>query len=388
MLAHAALLVLAQIAPTAALQRTATGNATADLIVEKALVLGIDFAPPEPGKSRPAPEGARNYPGFAVASWLDDQVQVPDDLIADPPQAVRDYLISSREPLWAIVAALEKGTPEWKAASPEEQIPRLMPWIRLHKVLLATALTEERVGNHIEAERALEASWSLGRAFAAQKTLIARMISVAVERWQAGVLRKFPDPPPSWIDRLSNPEPWKMLVEALTAEGRLSVPGTPSPEHDAERTVQREAMEAVAEALPGISPCDRDSLSDDALWRRAAVVFQRNTSLEAKAMEPICKDMIQGLVASTVRRTARLRVDRELTARILELRLQRAASRDRKWPERAEVTSAVCPGVTYRYRIDGERMEIRFEGSVDTPEAGVVLPLEYAALDSPAAEAR
>ncbi|MFY9552778.1 MAG: hypothetical protein WAU32_16645 [Thermoanaerobaculia bacterium] len=385
--AAAILLVLAQVAPTPTAPHTATGNATADLIVEKSLALGIDFAA-EPGKTRATSENLQALSKAAPRSWLDAQVQIPDDSITEPPMALHDFLDERREPLWTIVAALEKGPPEWKVKSWEEEIPRLLPWVHLHKILLATALAEERVGNRIEAERALEASWSLGRAFAVQKTLIARMISVSVERWQAGVLRKFPDPPPSWADRLSNPEPWKMLAEALTAEGRLSVPGIPSPEIDAVFAVQREAMQAVAEALPKISPCDRESLSDDALWRRAAVVFQHHTSDEAKAMEPFVRDMIQGNVASMIRRTARLRVDQELSSRILELRLERAASRDRKWPEKTEITSAVCPGVTYRYRIDGERMEIRFEGSVDTPEAGVVLPLEYATLDSPPAEAR
>jgi hypothetical protein len=62
--------------------------------------------------------------------------------------------------------------------------------------------------------------------------------------------------------------------------------------------------------------------------------------------------------------------------------MARSASREHRWPDETEVTSAVCPGAKYAYQAGETKMTIRFEGSVDDPEAGVILPLEYATLDS------
>jgi hypothetical protein len=391
----ALLLVLAQAQVAGPSPRPSSGNSTADFIVERSLALGIDFAPPGPGQTRLAPEEVRTYPGYAAGSWLDSQIQVADDSIAEPPKELRRYLEERREPLWAIVEALEKGSPEWKATSYEEQIPRLMPWIRLHKVLLATALVEERDGRAIEAERALEASWSLGRVFDNEKTLIARILCVSVERWQAGVLRKFREPPSPWVGRLASDEPWRKIAEALETEGTITasqVAPDPDPSEkrlrDSSHKLWTKAADAIAENLRKTSPCDREALTGEAIWRSAAAVFALDSSQEARGLQPIYKEMIQGNVSSMIRRTARLMVDRELTLRILQLRLARAASRDNRWPEETEVTSTVCPGATYGYQAGETKMTIRFQGSVDDPERGVVLPLEYATLDSPAPAAQ
>ncbi len=380
----ALLLVLAQVHAPGAPPKPSARNSTADLVVEKSLALGIDFDPPGPGQTRLAPEDARAYPGYAAGSWLDAQIQVADDSIAEPPKALREFLEARREPLWAIVGALEKGSPEWKATNSEEEIPRLMPWIRLHKLLLVTALAEEHDGNAIDAERALEASWSLGRLFESETTLIARILCVAVERWQAGVLRKFKNSPPSWIDRFSGDEPWRKVAAALVAEGSLSLSREPSVEPDSSRKLRMKAWGAMSEALLRASPCDREALTAEAVFRPFAAVYQLESGEEARAMESIFRDIVMPNISSMIRRTARLMVDRELTLKILQLRLARAASRDHRWPEEAEVTSAVCPGANYAYQASEARMRIRFEGSVDEPEAGVVLPLEYSTLDSPA----
>ena len=356
-----------------------TGKITAAVVVKQSLALGIDFAAREPGKSRASRSDLRALAQASPGTWLDAQIEVGDDSIAEPPDELRVFLLARREAIWAIVAALEKSPPVWRVQPSAEAIPRLMPWIRLHKILLATALVAEREGRSEEADRALEASWSLGRGFPGPNVLIARILGVAVESWQAGVVRKFRAAPRSWIDRLADDEAWRRLGGAITTEGRIRASALPLPAGKEKPDVAIRAMAAVARALPGIAPCDRDALSDDALWLHAAAVFRVDSSAEARTLEALCKDVIQGNVASIIRRTARLRVDRELSSKILELRQERADSASGKWPEKVDMASTICPGAGYRYRLSGERMEIRFEGSVDNPEAGVVLPLAYAA---------
>jgi hypothetical protein len=370
-------LTFAQVVGTVAVPNT--GKLTAAVVVKQSLALGIDFAAREPGQSRASRSDLRALFQASPGSWLDGQIEVADDSIGEPPEELRRFLLMRREAIWAIIAALEKSPPVWKVQPSAEAIPRLMPWIRLHKVLLATALIEEREGRNEEADRALEASWSLGRGFPGPNVLIARILGVAVESWQAGVVRKFRAAPRSWIDRLADDEPWRRLGGAIASEGRIRASEVPAPAGKERPDVAIRAMAAVARALPSIAPCDRNALSDDALWLHAAAVFRVDSSAEARNLEALCKDVIQGNVATIIRRTARLRVDRELSSKILELRRERAGSANGKWPENVDIASTICPGAAYRYSLSGERMEIRFEGSVDDPEAGVVLPLEYAA---------
>jgi hypothetical protein len=311
----AVLLVLAQAgAPETVLRPSTATNSTADVVVARSLELGIDFAPPEPGKSRASEAELKARAKAALGSWLDAQIKIADDSIGEPPAALREYLDERRESVWAIIAALEKSPPEWAAKSWEEEIPRLLPWIHLHKVLLATALSEERAGRVIEAERALEASWSLSRGFPGANVLITRMMSVAAERWQAGVLRKFREPPLPWVGRLASDEPWRKLADALEAEGKASASQVAAPEPDPSQKLLKDSMhrlwtkatDAMAENLLKTSPCDREALTGEAIWRPAASVFALDSSETARGLEPIYRETIEGNVSSMIRRTARL----------------------------------------------------------------------------------
>ena len=82
---------------------------------------------------------------------------------------------------------------------------------------------------------------------------------------------------------------------------------------------------------------------------------------------------------AAIRRAGRLLVDRELTARVLELRQEKAASRDGRWPEKfSDLDSRVCPGSSYEYQTRGAAMAIRFKGSIDDGGSPpLVLPLSY-----------
>jgi len=79
--------------------------------------------------------------------------------------------------------------------------------------------------------------------------------------------------------------------------------------------------------------------------------------------------------------TSGLAVDRELTARVLQLRQEKAADRKNRWPEKLSVAeSSVCPEATYEYQSRGLAMLIRFKGSVVAPgEPALVLPTSFEA---------
>jgi hypothetical protein len=75
-----------------------------------------------------------------------------------------------------------------------------------------------------------------------------------------------------------------------------------------------------------------------------------------------------------------------LTLKLVELRIDRAASRPPKWPTAlSNPASGVCAGATYAYASDGDSFEIRFEGDADSPDTHPMLPLSFRASKAAAA---
>ena len=72
-------------------------------------------------------------------------------------------------------------------------------------------------------------------------------------------------------------------------------------------------------------------------------------------------------------------MDRELTAKVLELKQEKAASREGSWPAKFyDGDSRVCPGAAYEYQTRGGGMAIRFKGTIDDPSAAALaLPLSF-----------
>ena len=204
-MAFAAALLLATLGDGPLESRSIAGNHTASVLVERAPALGIDFDP----NSKEDSEGNRPAIGGAGA-WLDEQLKVADDSIGEPPAELRTFLEDHRDALAAIVGALETDSPEWKeVASEEHPAPDLRPSIRLHRVLLAGALVAVRRGDSLEAERLVEASWSLSRPNEESSQFIRQIVAIAAGRQQAGVLRKLPSVSPVWIGRLSEAKSWR-----------------------------------------------------------------------------------------------------------------------------------------------------------------------------------
>ncbi len=362
--------------------RTIAGNATASVLVERIPSLGIAFRAPARGPEEPEAlsvdqkaRGAANPGG-----WLDAQIQVPDESIGEPPEALREYLQTRREAIWAIIAALEKQPPAW--VEPKDRavmpFPYILPSVILQKVLLAVALVEERDGNRIGASRALEASWSLDRPLAERALLIHQMVSTSAQMWQVGALRKMAQPPLQWLGRLGNSDPWQRVLRSVTGESEWRNDSGSLPGSDPFAELNRKAPEAIAEGLAKLPPCDAAALDDEEVWQFADREVPTSSAAYAAEIRRMYKENSMPLMLGVVRRVARLSVDRELTLQILQLRLEQSGHPDGRWPERmANPISTICPGASYAYRSDAEGMEIRFEGSIVDPPAGSVLPLTF-----------
>jgi hypothetical protein len=133
-----------------------------------------------------------------------------------------------------------------------------------------------------------------------------------------------------------------------------------------ESRVYARAWRASIDRLRELSPCEVSKLSDEEIWKPARDEIQR--SIEAggdPSLESLLNIAVPNLT-NAIRRAGRLLVDRELTARILEIRQEKAASREGRWPEKfTDLDSRVCPGSSYEYQTRGATMAIRFKGPID-----------------------
>ena len=365
-------------------------NSVADTLHDRALTFGIDFDRENPKASHVTPEASKALFEAGFGPWLNAEVERGDDSISEPPASVREFLKDHGDAIWEVIAALEKHSPEW-GERPDEPlwvtIP-LIPAISLEKVLCATALVEEHDGRSFESARALEASWSLGwsldRAVADRRNTLSQLISIVIEKWQAGVLRKLHEPSLNWMGRLARDDPWTRMLDALTDE---KAPPDPSGLPDSFSVAVRKSRLAIAEGLRKVSPCELQGLTGEDVWRLAEAALPSEISAPtpppnlpegAQTVREALKSIFVETYVSALRRASRLSVDRELSLRILLLKLEKQTSPKHLWPsELTDPGSTVCPDASYVYRADSGGMELRFDGSIDIPDKGTVLPLSF-----------
>lgn len=373
-------------------------NATADDLQRLGLRFGLDFNLDDRGAPHPTAADARAASSTGYFAWLNSELARPDDAISDPPAAFRDYIQERHAALWEVVSTLEKGSPDWGEKRGDElwAFRTLLPTIQLERMLLSVALSEEHDGEAIAASRALEASWSLGRPAVEGEYLIHQLLGVGIAKLQAGTLRKIHAPSIAWMNRLSGEAPWTRMLDSVERESKPAS----GLEEDAVTKALRRLHRAVAANFRRLSPCDASRQTDDEVWRAVAGEVQNDPSpaVRSSAEEPPPTPTPEpgaapseppeeqrfyfqrslSDVTKAVRRGARLAVDRELTLKILELRMEAEASKDRKWPATlADTFSHVCPGASYPYRRDGDGMEVRFDGTIDSGGGEPVLPLAF-----------
>jgi hypothetical protein len=364
-------------------------NASADAVVARSRVLGIDF---RQGKGRetagaPNAEASQALSRAGVAAWVDAQIQDESAEIGEAPAALREYLEQNRDALWSVVSALERDEPDWGPAMGKDGlllIPSL-PVLRLERVLVAFALVEEREGRSIESGRVLDAAWTLGRSVSSPPNIMTLVIGIGAERMQTGALRKFEAPAPQWLGRLSSDGPWPRMPDAMLAEEKFRAADSNDALSKASEEVFPKALRAVADALQKRSPCDPALASSEEIWKPANAALAAESNELRRSLRDYYDLNMSELIASFVQRAARYEVEREMTQKILQLRLEKDASPDGRWPEKLkDPTSAVCPAASYAYEWSSEVVTLRFVGSVEAPEGGALLPLRFRASNPPA----
>lgn len=385
----AAAVLLVSLAAAARAQTPGPGDAfpskpkdsVAEELERLCLPLGLDLDPKNPGAAHPAPEDVEAFNRAGLLSWLNTQLQTADDSIAASPEGLRVYLESRRDNILKVAALLQKRAPEWgrgrdPTVGPQ---PELAALIGLQRVLLCAALVEEREEKPIEGDGLLEASWSLQRTLTGRDDLVFRIIAMAVSTLQAGALRKLREPPVPWLNRLLEDDPWRGVLDAFAnGPGRDRPAGKNSFPASFDDVFVR-SYRAVADGLRRVGPCEVSRLSPEEIWRPAVEVFETDLGPGGRRHAEVFRSASFPNLTLMFRRAGRVLVDRELTRKILELRLRKRASSEGRWPKKLlDEGSAVCPGASYRYQALREDMEVRFDGAIDSPSSGFFLPLGFA----------
>jgi hypothetical protein len=355
-------------------------NAAAEDLESLVLALGLDPRGEDSSAEHPSKEDVEAYKRAGFGSWLEAQLKSPDDSIASVPASIQSFLERRQPTVWRVAGLLEREAPQWEWDPRGD--PRDLSGLRLavpvNRILLAAALVEERAGHHSQAGNLLEACWSLSRSFSGQLGLTSQLIAVALLKLQTGTLRKMSDPPIPWLDRMSGDEPWRRTLDAVEASPLLSGRAGDA-SLDEIRSAQARAWRAVTDRLRELSPCEVSKLSSEEIWKPAAEEIARAIEAGADPALKILSDIATPNTTNMIRRAGRLLVDRELTAKVLELKQEKAASREGRWPGKfLDGDSRACPGATYEYQTRGGAMAIRFKGAIDDPSAAALaLPLSF-----------
>jgi hypothetical protein len=383
-------------------------NAAAEELESLAPSLGIGLKPRNHAADSPNEEELDEYQQVGFGAWLDSQLKSSDEAIGPPPPKVKDFLDRRRAVVSRTAGLLLHEVPEW--GFDLRQRPggdRLTSDVHLltsvNRLLLSEALLEERLGHHAEAGEYLEASWSLSQSLAGRPDLLSLIVAVALWKQQAGALRKMTEPPFQWVERLADDSVRSRLMSVIENEPLIAF--LSSSDTSWADVVERMSAGygALASLIRESSACALSKLPSEEIRRRVLQEFKTEGDMETPPSREdeedpdestphektpadleraarIMTDIALTTEIDVAFRVARLSIDRELTLKILELRLQKAASRPRRWPEAPDLSSGVCPESAYEYSVTRSMMILRFAGAAgEGSSRGLILPLTFEA---------
>ncbi len=360
-------------------------NEPALFLEKEAARLGIVLVPAqEPNRLRSSAEEAESFGRIraALKEYLERHLARPDDLIEEPPEGVREYLRAHGDALSGLSRKiLVHDPPAWErdvARGPDAPVPNLLGHIHFQRVLLADALRRAGSGERQQAERMMEAAWKLNEGLQSRPEMISQITAIAIARWQLAALRKMDGLEPAWVERIQDQDARRGFIQALELQAfsfakGMKESGLPetwwSPGPRREIVSYTGNTRELAEEIGKENPCSYDSERARRLWEKRFPRWSFGEIFFPNSQE-------------SLHRMFRLLLESELTAKLFQAKAARAASPDSAWPRELEgLSSSVCPGARWDYRVAGETMTISFAG--DFPEwlqSGTLkLPLSHTA---------
>lgn len=377
--------------PRAALEAKyvlAAANADAKKAEDLSRAVGYDIGPRKrrsAGAASSVPEAER----AAVSEYVAAQVGRGDATVETPSLAVASVLSSRRAALSALEDALAAGSvPRW-AVDPRADIgehlePNVLGHLQVQRLLIADALASAARGENGAASRTLDASWKLNEGLASRPEVTAKLIAIAVARYEAGALRKIDVSADVWKARLAAMGSRARLVEALVIEHR-----GPADAHAWYRRMRPDGVGWWGHNLVFALEEPGGRLADAAYgeaFRRALAELRDEPAFREAAPEPapsrdttaILMSIVMPNIRESFGRADRLALDAELTEKVLRTKAARAATG--AWPPpSAEVAASRFPGLAWNYSVEGGTVTIALNRGVPHPKVGLVLPTSFSA---------
>jgi hypothetical protein len=341
-----------------------------------AVGVGIDLAPPLPGRAHPLLAEQDNVKKLGLGAYLSSSVESADDAIPAAPASAAQFLAERAAPLEEIRALLVSDTPpRWamdlaksRASEPD---PNSEGPLVLHRLLLTKALAEARAGRPVEAELWLEASWRLKESTADRPSLTWQLSAIAMSRWQAGVLRKLPSSDPGWIERMRFRAQRDRTFRAMNDDMVLGIVDFSSEELS--KWSPADLLDGIGrsvESLEKTDPCVFPRAEAEAWWK----------PFFPGPIEKTLAGIAMPSLGSAAHHLYRLQIEGELTSRVVAARRALSAVDPAAPGPASQAESGVCPGARWSTLLQPDGgAHVRFDGRFEdwTDEAGIRPPLEF-----------
>jgi hypothetical protein len=342
-------------------------------LTELARSVGIDLKRPKSEQPHSLGSGADRALSQAISEYGRSELTRPSGSVQSPPTGVQAFLELRRGEISEIVDFLSTSQSlAWKtnvSLGSEAPIPNLVGQIRLQRLLVAEALSRAHLGQQGNAERVFRASWNLNVSLRDRPDVVSQLIAIAVARLQVGLARRLLIDPASWRNRLVDHDYRRSLLRAMEAESIAGLRHLPSGSSRWDRASRADFLDMRRSFLL--------SLRDSPVSDRQDKSHQRDET--PRSAGAIIAMITLTNLADAVRRADRLVIDTELTERILEVRMQKAALGH--WPSALPSNLEVSrmPGERWVYFVgtDG-RMTIHFSRELTWEnQQGLILPTRY-----------
>jgi hypothetical protein len=335
--------------------------------------------------------------------YLENQLENSTNQVEVPSESLRRYLDSQPANLAAIrTHILNSEIPRWSLDvsqwNPSYPLPSLLGMVNLQKIFALDMLEKNRLGETKEVLDTLEVAWKLNQSAREYPSIIGSLISIIVDNYIVGVIRKVKGIPTDWQARITRlvkedyPQSFSTSLEGdfLTTARSFAT----YPLWKWTNNAQPPPFAKVLDALQ--RPYRRFSAVD--YWRKETLglhelpkqdfcnfdseTFKQNHQLSAAWWNIFGQDSISSLWNQWTKLWRKL-IEWELTQKVLQVK--EIAAKQGSWPQQVPgIEASVCGDRKWIYQVSPDgTMSISYSQQPSwwpKQEKGkLILPLSYSA---------
>jgi len=378
-------------------------NPVADRLVASAARLGIPPRSSRSVKDREADAVAKarwEKAGRQLRLYVETQLQRPGPGCAAPGEVTAAYLRGAQGAIAELRGLMLKQTPVWSFQVQDGRVALnldLFMQLNLMRILVADALNAHAEGRDGVALADVNAAWRLSEPMASRPELISQLMLAHMREMDMAALRKLGRAPSLWQDRLATWDPRQGLVSAFRAEAASSELLPRSIKTFSFAGLLSGGIKGIDDGLVYAfsEPYYRLSMVDEAGRLLSAIEDEQKLGEcpSPEKLDALAKRVAgsfpwwNSLGKMSFPNTASFRVrieeaaiQKELTAKVLQLKASRAAYH--AWPKDVPgIEKSFCPHEHWNYvLLPGGGMSLTFSGTDPLKAMGSwrrSYPLEY-----------